>query len=181
MESKSPESFTAKKDSKFIVQSDYIPTVDTFDFADEDATDWLKYINENKLEKVFSKQPKFIRPHLLKLVDFIKAQKSLYRRTKILEANDLRFCLIWMATMHLLYIFIFSVSWRVIALDCFLFKLCYQSILTLKKVAVLKYIFAMMLLGIIGLTHCPYRSQFITGLQQALFIVQMMFYICASL
>lgn len=55
-----------------MVQEDYIPVPDTFDFADEDAVDWLKYINENKLAKIISKQPKFLQVHLMKLVDWIK-------------------------------------------------------------------------------------------------------------
>lgn len=97
-----------------------------------------------------------------------------------MEANDLRFCLVWMAAMHLLYIFVFSVSLRVVILDCLLLKLCYKSILTLKKAAILKYMLAMTMLGCIGLTHCPYRSQFHSGLQQSLFMIQMTFYIISS-
>lgn len=51
MESESQDLFTTKKDTKIVVQEDYIPQPE-FDFADEDAVDWLNYINENKLASI---------------------------------------------------------------------------------------------------------------------------------
>ena len=97
-----------------------------------------------------------------------------------MEANDLRFCLVWMAIMHLTYIFFFSVSWRVMMIDSLLLKLCFKSILTLKKFEVIKYVFSMTLFSLIGLTHCFYQSSFKSGLEHSLFVIQMVFYIFAS-